>query len=411
MEPLDGAAGSEKRTLTAMDLSPRLYLRLAVVFCAVIGLYDVLYVASLALHGPRLGPPQWVMYPDFLTPYAAVRAVFEGKLPIVYADIDLFTDFQNALFADRFPTVVHYRPFLYPPFWLMALLPLGLLTVDAAYGVFMAVTVGASAVEGRRAPWSWLAVLVSPAAVHVVVSGQATFLAVALAYSGLRLLDRAPALAGILFGLLGYKPQLCLLIPVALIAARQWRALVWAAATGLVLVLASLAVLGVGAWVDFIEVTRATGGSRMHHYVMEVLFSYITTPYVSALVVGLPRGVASAIQFVFAALAVAATWYAFRHHGASAARTAVLLAGTFFASPYLLNYDLLLLMPAALALYCQGARAGFHPLEPLVYAGIWVIPTLTLYFSRFGYPIAPLVIFAFLVMAVLRLKDERRPAD
>ena len=55
-----------------MSKQPRSYLRLAVVFCAIIGLYDVLYVASPALHGPRLAAPQWVMYPDFLTPWAAI---------------------------------------------------------------------------------------------------------------------------------------------------------------------------------------------------------------------------------------------------------------------------------------------------------------------------------------------------
>lgn len=393
-----------------MSKQPRLYLRLAVVFCAVIGLYDVLYVASLALHGPRLGVPQWVMYPDFLTPWAAVRAFFEGKLAMVYTDIDAFTDFQNVLYADRFPDIVHYRPFLYPPFWLLALLPLGLIAVDAAYWVFMLVTAGASAFESRRDPWGWLAMAVSPAAVHVVVSGQATFLAVALVYGGLRLLDRKPALAGILFGLLGYKPQLCLLIPVALIAARQWQALAWAVATGVVLVLASLAAFGIGTWLDFLALMRATSAERMHHYVMEVLTAYITTPYVSALGVGLPRGVASTIQLGFTAVAAATSWYAFRYHRAGAARTAVLLAGTFFVSPYMLNYDLLLLMPAVLALYRRGAIEGFYPLEPLVYAGMWVIPTLTLYFTRHGYPIAPLVILAFLAAAVLRLKGERRPA-
>jgi len=177
-----------------------------------------------------------------------------------------------------------------------------------------------------------------------------------------------------------------------------------------VMVLASLAVFGVGTWLDFIALMRATGGERMHHYVMEVLSAFIITPYVSALGFGLPRGVASAVQFGLAAAAVATTWYAFRYHRSGAARTAVLLAGTFFVSPYMLNYDLLLLMPVVIALYRRGATEGFYPLEPLVYAGMWVVPTLTLYFSRFGYPIAPLVILAFLAAAVLRLKDERRPA-
>ncbi len=38
-----------------------------------------------------------------------------------------------------------------------------------------------------------------------------------------RLLGRRPVLAGVLFGLAAVKPQLGLLVPVALISARQWR--------------------------------------------------------------------------------------------------------------------------------------------------------------------------------------------
>lgn len=394
-----------------MVMPRRLYCWLAILFCGLIGLYDVLYVASLLLGGPRLGPAQWVMFPDFLTPYAAVRAFFEGKLAMVYGDIDLFTEYQNALFADRFPAVVYYRPFLYPPFWLMLLLPLGLLAVDKATAAFFVVTAGASAFESRRDPWVWLAMATSPAAVHTIVSGQATFLSVALAYGGLRLLDRAPALAGILLGLLAYKPQICLLIPVALIAAKQWRALIWAVLTGAVLVLASLAVFGLQTWLDFIEMTRATSSERMHGYVVEVLINFMITPYASALNIGLPRSAASLLQLGSAALAVAATWYAFRHFRDGMARTAVLLSATFLVSPYLLNYDLLLLMPAALVLYRRGAKTGFRPLEPLVYAAIWVIPTLTLGLSRHHLPVAPLVIAAFLGAALLRLKDETRSAS
>ena len=354
------------------------------------------------------------MYPDFLTPWAAVRAFFEGKLAMVYTDIDAFTDFQNALFADRFPDIVHYRPFLYPPFWLMALLPLGLIAVDAAYWVFMLVTVGASAFEGRHDPGSWPGVgspwRSRPPRCTWSSRARRTFLAVALVYGGLRLLDKRPALAGILFGLLGYKPQLCLLIPVALIAARQWRALAWAAATGIVLVLASLAVFGVGTWLDFIALMRATSGERMHDYVMEVLKSYITTPYVSALAIGLPRGVASAIQLGFTAMAVAATWYAFRYHRSGAARTAVLLAGTFFVSPYMLNYDLLLLMPVVLVLYRRGADRRLLPAGAAGLCRHVGDPDPDALSLGRGFPIAPLVILAFLAAAVLRLKGERRPA-
>jgi hypothetical protein len=54
----------------------------------------------------------------------------------------------------------------------------------------------------------WLAVVTSPAAVWVVLAGQNTFFSIALFYGGFRLLDRTPAVAGILFGLLSYNPQI-----------------------------------------------------------------------------------------------------------------------------------------------------------------------------------------------------------
>ena len=124
-----------------MKFTPQLYLRLAVAFCVVVGLYDVFVVASQFLGGNRFVKPQWVLYPDFLTPHSALRAWLEGKLSMVYTDIDKFTEYQNAVYADRFPYVVYFRPFLYPPLWLLLLLPLAWVAVDRAFAVFMAVTV------------------------------------------------------------------------------------------------------------------------------------------------------------------------------------------------------------------------------------------------------------------------------
>ena len=225
-----------------------------------------------------------------------------------------------------------------------------------------------------------------------------------------RVLERAPVAAGILFGLLAYKPQICLLIPVALIAARQWRALFASAATVIVLVLASAAVFGVQSWIDFIEQTRATSGPRMLQYVLEVLPHYMVTPYINLLSLGVPKAVAGGVQFATAAVAVAAVWWAFSRYPASIARSAVLIGGTFLVSPYMLNYDMLLLMPATLLLYEQGAKRGFLPLEPLVYAGLWLMPTLCMGLSRHHLPVASLAILAFGVAAVLHLRRETRIA-
>ncbi len=45
-------------------------------------------------------------------------------------------------------------------------------------------------------------------------------------------------------------------------------------------------------------------------------------------------------------------------------------------SPYLINYDLLRLMPAALMVFRRPIEADLYPGELLFYAGLWLIPNL-----------------------------------
>jgi hypothetical protein len=114
-----------------------------------------------------------------------------------------------------------------------------------------------------------------------------------------------------------------------------------------------------------------------------------------------------AIQLMGALLAVAAVWHAFRHYGSSEARTAVLVTAIFLISPYMLNYELLLLMPAVVALFRLGARQGFHPGERPVLAAMWLIPTtIGMILNRAGLPIMPLVILLFGVIVWARLKGQ-----
>ena len=392
-----------------MMRSPQLNLWIAVAFCGAVGLYDTLYVVFLLTGGPKIGLGQWVLFPDFLGPHLAVRAYFEGKLALVY-DMDAFTRLLNTVYAKRFPFPVDLRPFVYPPVWLLMLLPFGLLAVDWACFIFLTSTAAAAiaVLASRRDSWTWLAVMTSPAAVWVVVSGQNTFLSVALLYGGLRILDRSPAIAGILLGLLVYKPQIWVLVPLALLAARQWRALAWAAGTVAALSLASLGVFGLDCWLGFLEMTREPSSTRIFEHMFRVFFPFTTTPYFAVRILGLPAGLATAVQFAGAALGVAAVWFAFRRYPSSDARTAVLVAAMFLVSPYILNYDLLLLMPAAIALYRRGAAEGFYPMEQLVYPALWVIPTVGMTLNRHALPIIPLIVVLFGVIAWTRLRTENR---
>src|SRR5262245_14678435 len=341
-----------------MKPASRIDLQIAAGFCAVVGLYDTLLVIFTMTGGPVIGPVVDVLFPDFLVFHAATQAFFEGKPALIY-DIDAFTRFQTEIYPDRLPPDLRFRPFFYPPVWLLMLLPLGMLAVAKAYAVFMIATAAAATfLEGRRDLWGWLAVMTSPASMGVLLAGQNTSLSVALLYGGLRLLDRTPAVAGVLLGMLSYKPQIWLLVPLALLAARQWRALAWALGTVTLLVSASFAVFGADLWLAFLDASRESMSTRVAEEMLGRVSMHITTLFAAARIVGLSPAVAAAVQLAGAVVAVAAVWYAFRHHGSSDARTAVLVTATFLISPYALNYDLLLLMPAVVALFRQAARQG-----------------------------------------------------
>ncbi len=370
-------------------------LLIAAAFCGAFGLYDLLYVVFLLSGGAVIGPALNVLFPDFLVFWAAAHAWVEGKLVLVY-QIDPFTDYQNTLFTDRFPNVVHFRPFFYPPIWLLMLLPLGAIAVAKAYTLFMTGTMAlATLLEGRRDWWGWLAIITSPAAVWTVLAGQNTFLSVALFYGGFTLLERSAATAGILLGLLAYKPQIWVLVPLALLAARQWRALAWMAGTVLVLCLASLAIFGPQFWLAFLDAAREAASPRVVNEMFERIFMHMTTLLAAARIVGLPPALSSALQIAGALLAIAAVWFAFGRKGQSDARLAVLATATFLVSPYTLNYDLLLLMPAAVMMFRRAVREGFFPLERVVLSLLWLIPTFGMILNRLDLPLMPVIILAF----------------
>ena len=79
------------------------------------------------------------------------------------------------------------------------------------------------------------------------------FLSASLLGSALVLIHAHPIVAGILPGLLTFKPHLAILIPVALIAGRCWRTLAAMVASVLTLIMVSGVLLGKASWLLFLK--------------------------------------------------------------------------------------------------------------------------------------------------------------
>jgi len=217
---------------------------------------------------------------------------------------------------------------------------------------------------------------------------------------------RRPAAAGILLGMLSYKPQLCVLVPVALLAARRWQALAWMIGTTVLMALASLAVFGLEFWVQFFEMARERSGPEFAALMFQHVSTFITTILVASRLLGLPSSLANLVHLAGALAAVIVVWRAFSRHELSDEATAVLAAGTLLVSPYLINYDLLLLMPAALMVFRRRAEADLYPGELLFYVGLWLIPNIGIRLNGMGIPLMPVFVVGLLFLAWQALKQR-----
>jgi hypothetical protein len=261
---------------------------------------------------------------------------------------------------------------------------------------------------GRHDWTGWLAVLVSPAAVWVVLAGQNTFLSVTFFYGGMGLIDRVPAAAGILLGLLAYKPQLFVLIPVALIAARRWRVLAWTSATVVAVSLTSLAMFGTEVWQAFLASAREGSAVSGADAMFESLRLQMVTLFAAVRLTGFAPATAQAVQLTGAALSAAVVWLGFRRQGPSEPAIALLAALTFLVSPYTMNYDLLLLMPAVLALFRFALAQGFYPGERLLHPLLWLCPVFVMMLNDCGLPLVPMLIALFAALAFARLRTAAK---
>lgn len=227
------------------------------------------------------------------------------------------------------------RPFIYPPSALPFLRPFGALPFWVAYPAFVAMGGALFLWASRRLGADWRLLILPPPILLVALAGQVTFLIGGLVTAALTLKNR-PLLAGVLLGVAGaIKPQMLVLLPLALIVERNWRTFVTTGATAALIALGAVLLGGDwGAWLAALpRFTALVAADRG-------LVATTLTPFAA-------WGVASLVVTV--PIAAAGVWLAFRR-GEAAHRVLALLGGALLVSPYVMNYEIALLVPAVLAL-------------------------------------------------------------
>jgi alpha-1,2-mannosyltransferase len=303
----------------------------------------------------------------------------------------------------------------YPPYFLALAALLALLPYAAALAVWQLATLplylaGIARIlreSGRSRRDVLIAALAFPAVFINLTHGQNGFLTAGLFTSALLCLETRPWLAGMLFALLAYKPQFGLVIPIALIAGRHWRALVSGGVGVVAMTALSIAAFGLQTWSAF---QQSLGFTRA--VVLEegnIGWEKIQSVFSAVRMLGGTVSEAYAVQGVITALSLGAIAWLWHSRAHTRLKYAALLCATLVATPYSLDYDMILLGPAIAFAIAHGLENGFAPFAKTLLATVWLVPFIARLTAKLSYfPIGALVMLAVFAFIIFRAANALR---
>ena len=267
--------------------------RLARACAALLALEIAVFLFLIAGTHGWIVPLERATTTDFASFYAAGKLAAAGTPALAY-DQAAHHAMEQAVTAPG----IEYQFFNYPPVYLLLCAGLAQLPYLAAFVLFIAATFAfylavARRILGDRSPAAIVVLLSFPMVFWTMGLGQNAFLTAALFGLATVLLESRPIAAGILFGLLCYKPHFGVLVPIALAAGGYWRSFLAAGCSAAALVLISLALFGWETWQAFL----VTAGAA--HSVYEsgrILFAGFATPFGAVRLLGGPVALAYAVQ-------------------------------------------------------------------------------------------------------------------
>lgn len=348
----------------------------------------------LALHEKRVGS-------DFLTFYVGSRLSVSGDPSAAY-DYPRFSTSAREIIGSN----ATLGQWLYPPVLAAIVMPFTYLPHLAALLAWLTLTIAAYLyVVGRThrdrlTPWLAAAFLGTLAN---AMGGQNGFLSAAIIGIGFLNLRSAPFVGGVIFGVMIYKPQLALLIPIALLFGGHGRALLGFAAGVVATIGVSLAVVGWDGWLNFftsIPVTQAmleAGGRNWFR---------MPTAFVAARLLGADLLTAQICQLLVSAAAAATVAWVWWQPAPFALKAAALGVGSLLLSPFVFYYDWTVLVVSVAWLVQDLGRRGIPAWQ------VWTI-VLAWFFPLFGPIIAhltnlqlgPVILLAILAAVVSRVRN------
>jgi hypothetical protein len=337
---------------------------------------------------------------DFGAFWTSAGLALDGRAADAYGEAERAA--LTALFGPGY-----YAPFFYPPPALLLWLPFALVPFAVAGALWVAATGAAyaTAIRAILKQGSIVPATAFPAVVVCALFGQNSLFSAALLGGAAATLDRYPVVAGILIGTLAYKPQLAILAPLMLIAARRWRAFAAASATTVLLIAVATLVLGIDCWRAFFSVLPQAsawnvGGAPG--------FEKFASPYAAVRLVGGSSGLAWSVQFAAGAAAIIALVVTAWRRPCGVAEIALLVATTGLCVPFLGNYEMVIFAVPGAWLIAEAVESGWLPYERATLATLYMTPFIMIPASSNGLPLAPVAIVALTILVIRRIRHLPR---
>lgn len=315
---------------------------------------------------------------DYISFYAASKLALSGHAADAW-NPELHKAAESAVFDNKLDG---YWAFFYPPAYLLVCLPLALLSYGWSVLVAMATT-SMAAIKllhtwlKRMMPnvkGVWLLLVAFPGILMNIACGQNAALTTAIMAGGCLLLQRAPLLSGLVFGLLVIKPQLAIAIPFLLAADGRWKTFFATAFSAAALSLAAFFVVGQAGYMAFFA------NSHLAREALDlglVETGAMQSAFAGLKLIGLSNSAAYAGHALVALTVMGWSIYIIRRYRPDALALGALLASTtLLLSPFFVNYDLMLIALPMGWLVLQGVQHGFRPWEKILCAGLYLLPAL-----------------------------------
>lgn len=345
--------------------------------------------------------PYW----DFTNLWAGTRMALKGNVGYLF-DAEAYRRELRLLLSPLLPN----QEWSYPPSMLLIGIPFAGLPIFIAYVLWTLGTLFLLLLATKQLDlvwWARLFIVVSPAAIMDAVFGQNGALTTALLLSGLLLAPSRPVIAGILLGLLTVKPQLGVLVPFCLLAAGNYRAILSAGATALLLVIATGLLFGFEVWSLFWTETRPLMTAILEAPFPQGYQMNAVTFFMLARSLGLDLAASYSFQSIASVVAITMTLWLWRSatkvdHRSKVCLTAIL---TLVAMPYGYVYDTIPIS-VTVAYFFFNYR-GF-----LLFLGVaWLYPVFNQQVAELMVPIGALISAGLAICMLIRILRNQRSPD